>query len=169
MSMPSDLDARHGLAEIMQQKALAGADVEHAHARLDAIGRNHRIGNFAPAAVIFVAAIAGLAAAVPIVVVELHRELGDLRLVALGDAREIVALGRFVNEADELTIGHKSLSSRDSPIDRGFTRSKPASFASALASWLAQRAAQAPASAKARRAAPSGRKSLRMMQVHLIR
>ena len=107
--MPGDLETRHGLAEIVQQKALARADVEHPHAGLDAIGGDHRVGDLAPAAVIFVAAIAGLAAAVPIVVVEFHRHLGDIGLVALGDARQIVALGRFMDKADELPIGHKSL------------------------------------------------------------
>ena len=105
--MPATSMPGHGLAEIVQQKALAGADIEHAHAGLDAVGCDHGVGDLAPAAVIFVAAIAGLAAAVPIIVVEFYRHLGDFGLVALGDAREIVALGRFVDQADELTIGHQ--------------------------------------------------------------
>src|SRR5882672_1507276 len=90
----------------MQQEALARADIEHAHARFDTVCGDHRVRHLAPTAIVFVAAIAGLAAAVPIVVVEFHRHFGHFGLVALRDARLVVSLGRFVDEADELPIGH---------------------------------------------------------------
>ena len=122
--MPATSRPGNRFAEIVQQKALARADVEHAHARLDAVSGDHGVRDLAPAAVIFVAAIAGFAAAIPVVVVELDRHLGDLGLVALRDAREIVAFGGLVNQADKLTIGHEGsllpVVSRDGGLDFGY-------------------------------------------------
>src|SRR5579859_4298668 len=49
-----DLDPRYAFREIVQQETLARSDVEHAHPGLEAVGSNHRVGDLAPAAVIFV-------------------------------------------------------------------------------------------------------------------
>src|ERR1700730_5557325 len=101
----SDLNARAALAKVMQQEAFTGADIENAHARLDAIGGDHGVGHLAPAAVVLVAAVAGLAAPVPIIVVEFDGELGDLGFVAPSDAGEVIARSRLVYEAYELSQG----------------------------------------------------------------
>src|ERR1700730_8660974 len=99
----SDLNARAALAKVMQQEAFAGADIENAHAWLDAIGGDHRVGHLAPPAIVLVAAVAGLAAPVPIIAIEFDGELRDLGFVALGDASEVIALSRLVYEAYELS------------------------------------------------------------------
>ena len=63
-----NLKAGHDLRKIVKKKAFAAADVEDAFARLAiAIMLGQVLGDLAPAAVITIAAVAGLPAAVPVI------------------------------------------------------------------------------------------------------
>ena len=96
----------------MQKKALAGTDIEDAITRFQTIMCRHRIGDLAPAPVITIAAIARQAIAIPIIMAELYGLLGDDRLVHLGDALDIVALGGFMHQGYEIDFRHRSTTLR---------------------------------------------------------
>ena len=104
------MDAGHGAGELVQEKALAAADIEDAIAGLQAVVLGHGFGDRQPAAVVPVAAVSVLPLAVPVVLAVL---LGDLRavgLVVLDDTADIVALGPVMQGADEIYVSHLSIS-----------------------------------------------------------
>ena len=110
--MPRTSTPGTSLGEIIEDKPLAASHIQNLHAGLDAVMGDQVVGHDAPAAVIFVSAITGIAAAIPIVIGELDRQLGDLCLVALVHAGQIIARGGFVDFRDEINVGHKTLCSQ---------------------------------------------------------
>ena len=194
-------------------ESLAGADIEHAHAGLELVCGNHQMRRRPRrlAAIIYVAAIAGLAAAVPIIVIVLHRpfrrrrpcrgEKKKKKRATRGTwakatrAREGAtwatrgqrsgqrghALRRAPHSHAWRICGFRLTNSRDRPSllpwgpgpgprTRFRRQSRPGSLASAFSICCSrQRISHAPASANERRAAPTGRKSFRMIQLHLMR
>ena len=102
-----DLDARHGLGEIVEDEALAAADVEDAVARLDAVVLDHGVGHLPPAAVVAVAAVAGLAVAVPVVDVPFLGQPGGFGLGKLGHPRHVVALRALVDRGKKIDVSHE--------------------------------------------------------------
>src|SRR5258708_6897065 len=61
--------------EAVQRNPVPGADIRAAPAGLDPIGGAPRFAPFPPPPLFFVPAIAGLAAAIPVIVIELDRHL----------------------------------------------------------------------------------------------
>ncbi|GMO42877.1 hypothetical protein BwSH14_55410 [Bradyrhizobium ottawaense] len=94
------------LAELVEQIALAAADVEHAHAGLDAVAIDQGLGERAPASVITIAAIAVAPVAVPVVLPPLPRDGGGFCLVVLDHALNVVPPGRCVHRLEQVDLAH---------------------------------------------------------------
>src|SRR6185312_7886905 len=108
-----DLQVRQDLRELVEQVALAAADIEHPHSTLDAVTIDQRLGQRPTAPVITIAAIAVAAFAVPIVTPPLPGDGGGFGLVMLDHALDVIALRGGMQGLNEVDFGHDRLPPRD--------------------------------------------------------
>src|SRR5712691_4842329 len=104
-----DFDARYHLGEVVEQKALAAADVQDLVAGLDTIVIGHRASNLFPAAPdIAIAAVVDPAVSVPILLAPFLGEFGrfGFRKFGIIGPREIVALRALVDGRYEIDLCH---------------------------------------------------------------
>ena len=109
---------------------MPAADVENAGAGRELVVGGHLFGDGEPAAIVAVAAIAGVAVAVPILDVEFFGEGGEVGLVAREHAPEVVTGRAAVHLFDEVEVGHGEISGRGlaQEGDRGGGRADESEF-----------------------------------------
>ena len=94
MSSPKASRPGKHLEEVLDQKSLAGTDVEHAVAGLEAEVLDDVLGHRDPAAVVAVAAVAVLARPVEIELAVLPRDIDDLLRLCLGAGVDVALAAR---------------------------------------------------------------------------
>lgn len=115
---PRHFEAGHRLHQVVQEKCLTTADIQHFVASLEAVVRDHGVGDFTPAPIVFVTPIAGMTVAVPVIVIPFLRGSG-FGLGIFGHAHDVIAFGRLVNRREKIDISHGCLVSTPGVLTAG--------------------------------------------------